>query len=194
MLDDSLGDKIIYFVVHILFIACFQCFVILGVQSISWLFKAVGILFIALAVFSFFDAMFLHLDIMGALIGVRNPDVRADPKGMVSGLVVDIIFGIIIFRGPKLFNVEGFFMLLMIYIFATILGIKFAKENRAAKFESNLVVGLGEYAPLFYMVVGTVSFIFYHFHFPLWISIVMMGLANVFHLFRVALAYKADFE
>lgn len=85
-------------------------------------------------------------------------------------------------------------MLLMIYIFATILGIKFAKENRAAKFESNLVVGLGEYAPLFYMVVGTVSFIFYHFHFPLWISIVMMGLANVFHLFRVALAYKADFE
>lgn len=109
-----------------------------------------------------------------------------------GSLVGSLILAFIIYRLPTTLGVSGFFITFMIYVFATVLGVKLAKENRKADFYHESTAILGDYVPFVYMIAGTLILVFSTLGYRSWISIVLMGVAVALHMFRVIKAFVEE--
>jgi len=184
MLENTLS-KITYFLIHLILMGIMVCFVIFGSKSVQWFFTIFGIIEIIYGLFLFANNVFFHSEFLGEFMGYSVSYEETNLYEHLGSLIGSIILGIIIIRLPKNLEFNGFFTLLLIFVFASIIGIKNLKENRLCDHNNNLVRTLGEFVPLVYMISGMIILLFIKFSIPLAAQIVVIALACAFDLFRV---------
>lgn len=186
---DGVRSKIFYFFIHLIIMAFFMCFVIIGGDSAIWFFHILGIAEAIYGLINFANRVFFHSEFLGEFMGFDVSFEETNIYSELGTLVGSLIFALFIYRLPTTLGISGYFITFMIYVFATVLGIKLAKENRKADFNHESTAILGDYVPFVYMVMGTIILIFSTLGYASWISIVLMSVAVCLHMFRVIKAF-----
>lgn len=189
---NGIKSKIFYFIVHLVIMAFMTCFVVLGGATAKWFFRGLGIASALFALFNFANNVFFHTEFIGEFFGIEVSYEKTNIYSELGSMVFSLVVAFIIYRLPDSLGINGFFITFMIYVFATLLGIKLNKENQRADFYHESTAILGDYVPFVYMVIGTLILVFSTLGFQSWVSICLIGLAVAFHLFRVIKAYVEE--
>lgn len=189
---NGVRSKIFYFIIHLIIMAFFMCFVIIGGSSAIWFFHILGIAEAIFGLFSFANNVFFHSEFLGEFMGIEVSYEETNIYRELGSLVGSLVFAFIIYRLPNTLGISGYFITFMIYVFATLLGVKLAKENRKADFYHESTAILGDYIPFVYMIMGTLILVFSALGYKSWISIVLMGVAVALHMFRVIKAFVEE--